>query len=150
MIFTFNKVCTLICFPLYFNGVLFDIQRKIYRHGTKHYVKRTLPEPYHHVSSDCREQVVLNFSLSWPRKGAPAHFHLLTFFFLQPRSSLQQQQAVQEGPYFTEAYLHVSNNRFPPAAQVFNYVCIYIYVLNICPNTKAFWMSAITTLFVLS
>lgn len=37
---------------------------------------------------------------------------------------------MQGGPHFTEAYLHVPNDRIPPAAQVFKYVrmCVYIYI----------------------
>lgn len=54
-------------------------------------------------------------------------------FLFYPWSSLQRQPAVQEGPHFAQAYLHLSDDRFPPAAQV----CVCIYVLNICPNTKA-------------
>lgn len=79
------------------------------------------------MPSDCRELLVPNVSLNHPRRGAPCT--LLTFLFLHPRSSLQQQPAVQGGPHFTEAYLHVPNDRIPPAAQVFKYVrmCVYIY-----------------------
>lgn len=74
--------------------------------------KKTLLESYHDMPSDCRELAVPNVYLNHPRRGVH-----LTFLFLHPMSSLQQQPAVQASPY-TEAYLHVSDDRLSPAAQV--------------------------------
>lgn len=70
-------------------------------------------EPYHDMPSDCRELAVPNVYLNHSRRGV-----LLTFLFLHPMSSLQQQPAVQAGSTSTEAYLHVSDDRLSPAAQV--------------------------------
>lgn len=65
------------------------------------------------MPSDCRELVIPNVYLNHSRRGVH-----LTFLFLHPMSSLQQQPAVQAGPHSTEAHLHVSDDRLSPAAQV--------------------------------
>lgn len=70
-------------------------------------------EPYHDMPSDYRELAVPNVYLNLSRRGVH-----LTFLFLHPMSSLQQQPAVQAGSPSTEAYLHVSDDRLSPAAQV--------------------------------
>lgn len=79
-------------------------------------MSKRLLEPYHDMPSDCREVAVPNVYLNHSRRGV--HCTLLTFLFLHPMSSLQQQPAVQAGPHSTEAYLHVSDYKLSPAAQV--------------------------------
>lgn len=69
-----------------------------------------------------------------PGEELPAHS---TFSFLHARSSLQQQPAVQEGPHFTEAYLHVPTIDFLQLPKFLNTcVCVYMSVEHL-PKHKS-------------
>lgn len=75
MMITFKKLVLWSVFnrSFYFSGVLFDIQRKLYRHETKWSVKKPVPEPYHDVPSGCREWWCQMFVSAFPGEELPAH-----------------------------------------------------------------------------
>lgn len=82
----------------YFSGVLFDIQRKLYRHETKWSVKKPVPEPYHDVLSGCRELVMPNVCISLSRRGAPCTLLTLLLSFFTPGAHCSSSQLCRKDP----------------------------------------------------